>query len=215
MKSVSINSVSKSYGGEETLSDFSLEIADGEQVAILGPSGCGKTTLLRLVAGFIAPDSGEIRISGELASAEGRVIIPPERRGVGMVFQDLALWPHLSVKGNIEFALKAQGISKSERRRKIKEILRLVGLEGLDKRKPDQLSGGQRQRVALARALAPEPGILLMDEPLASLDADLSARLRKEIKRLQNELGFTLLYVTHDHQGAAEIADRVVTISAT
>jgi iron(III) transport system ATP-binding protein len=210
LKIVNLDSISKIYNGTKALDNVSLEIAGGERVVILGPSGCGKTTILRLIAGFIAPDAGGIAVGGELVSKNGRIITPPERRNLGMVFQDLALWPHLGVRGNIEFGLKARRIQKIEREGRIQKILDLVGMAGYADRKPAELSGGQQQRVALARALVLEPGVLLMDEPLSSLDLELNVRLQKEILRLQEELGFTLLYVTHDRDEAFGMATRVV-----
>ncbi|NOZ13189.1 MAG: ABC transporter ATP-binding protein [Acidobacteria bacterium] len=215
MKIIELNRVSKSYGSNtaKVLSDISMEINRGERIVILGPSGCGKTTILRLIAGFIAPDSGSISIGGHLAAAGKRIFLPPEKRNIGMVFQDLALWPHLTVRGNIEFPLKSGGVPKKKRSEKIEEILELVGMKGLGGRKPGELSGGQRQRVALARALAPEPAVLLMDEPLSGLDVELNTRIRKEILRLHEKLGFTLLYVTHDREEAFSIATRIVVIS--
>ena len=212
MKIVDIDSVFKFYNGVRVLDSISLEIDEGERIVILGPSGCGKTTILRLIAGFIAPDMGSISIAGELVSRDGHIIRPPEQRNLGMVFQDLALWPHLSVKGNIEFGLKAKGFPKIERKHRIREVLNLVGMAGYADRKPAELSGGQQQRVALARALAPEPKLLLMDEPLSSLDLELNVRLRNEILRLQRKLGFGLLYVTHDRDEALDIATRVVSM---
>ena len=212
MKIIDIDSVSKSYNREKVLDNVSLEIDEGERIVILGPSGCGKTTILRLIAGFIAPDTGSISIAGELASRDGHIIKPPEQRNVGMVFQDLALWPHLSVKGNIVFGLKARGLSKIERKRRIREALNLVGMAGYADRKPAELSGGQQQRVALARSLVLEPDVLLMDEPLSSLDLELNVRLRKEILGLQEELGITMVYVTHDRDEAFDIATRVVSM---
>jgi ABC-type Fe3+/spermidine/putrescine transport system ATPase subunit len=188
----------------------SLEIKEKERIVIFGPSGCGKTTLLRLIAGFIAPDTGTVFIGGELVAKDGSIIKEPQERDLGMVFQDLALWPHLSVEGNIAFGLKAKGISKGERKKRMKAILALVDLAGYEDRKPSQLSGGQQQRVALARALVLEPKILLMDEPLSGLDTALNIRLRKEILRLQQELGFTLVYVTHNEEEASDIATRLV-----
>ncbi|NOY23229.1 MAG: ABC transporter ATP-binding protein [Acidobacteria bacterium] len=212
MKIIELNSVSKTYnsGSARALDNVSLKIGRGERVVILGPSGCGKTTILRLVAGFIAPDSGSISVGGKLVAKNGRVIVPPEKRHLGMVFQDLALWPHLTVKGNIEFGLKARGIAKAERVIRIRDILDLVGMADYSRRKPAELSGGQQQRVALARALVLEPGVLLMDEPLSSLDLELNVRLRKEILRLQEKFSFTLLYVTHDRNEAFDIATRIV-----
>ena len=212
MKVVHIDSVSKAYNREKILNNVSLEIDEGERIVILGPSGCGKTTILRLIAGFVAPDTGGITLSGEVVSRDRRIIKPPEQRNLGMVFQDLALWPHLSVKGNIDFGLKARGLPKIERKRRIRETLNLVGMVGYADRKPAELSGGQQQRVALARALVLEPKVLLMDEPLSSLDLELNVRLRKEILRLQKKLRVTLLYVTHDREEAFDIATRLVSM---
>ncbi len=213
MKIVHLDSVSKLYSGEKILDDVSLEIDEGERITILGPSGCGKTTILRLIAGFIAPDAGFISIAGSVVAQAGEIIKLPEQRHLGMVFQDLALWPHLSVAGNIEFGLKAKGLARTERQRQIRKVLDLVGMLGFADRRPAELSGGQQQRVALARALALEPKVLLMDEPLSSLDLDLNIRLRQEILGLQRKLGFTLLYVTHDRDEAFAIASRVVLMS--
>ena len=213
MKVLDIDCVSKSYNGANTLDNVSLEIAEGERIVILGPSGCGKTTILRLVAGFIAPDTGSISIAGELVSRNGRIIKPPEQRNLGMVFQDLALWPHLSVKGNIDFGLKAKGLPKIERKHRIREALDLVGMAEYADRKPAELSGGQQQRVALARALVLEPKVLLMDEPLSSLDVELNIRLRKEILGLHEKLAFTMVYVTHDRNEAFDIALKIIVMS--
>ncbi len=215
MKIIELNSVSKGYNHDsaKALNEVSLKINSGERTVILGPSGCGKTTILRLIAGFIAPDSGSISIGGQKVAENGRILVDPEHRNLGMVFQDLALWPHLTVRGNIEFGLRARGIRKDDRKEKLKKILELVGLKGFGDRKPAQLSGGQQQRVALARALVLEPGVLLMDEPLSSLDFELNVRLRKEILRLHKELNFTLLYVTHNREEANDIATRVVVMN--
>jgi len=210
MKIVNIDSVSKLYNGTRALDNITFDIDEGERIVILGPSGCGKTTILRLIAGFIAPDTGSISIAGELVSRDGHIIKPPEKRNLGMVFQDLALWPHLTVEGNIEFGLKAKSLSKIERKQQIRTALNLVGMIDYADRKPAEMSGGQQQRVALARALVLEPKVLLMDEPLSSLDLELNVRLRKEILRLQEKLRFTLLYVTHDRDEAFNIASRVV-----
>jgi ABC-type Fe3+/spermidine/putrescine transport system ATPase subunit len=212
MKIVKLQSISKSYGGIPALKKVSLEIEEGERIVILGPSGCGKTTFLRMVAGFLAPDSGSLSIEGEIVARDGRIVKPPEQRGLGMVFQDLALWPHLSVKGNIDFGLKAKGLPRKERQQRIREMLDLVGLAGQEHRKPSDLSGGQQQRVALARALVLEPRILLMDEPLSSLDQELNIRMRKEILRLQKKSGVTLLYVTHNPAEASDIATQIISM---
>lgn len=210
MNSIIFKSVSKFYDDRPAVCNFSLNISMGERIVILGPSGCGKTTVLRLLAGFITPDEGSIEINGEVVAAKGQNLTEPERRNLGMVFQDLALWPHLTVKGNLEFGLKAQGLGARQRSDKVIEMLKLVHMEPYIKSRPEQLSGGQQQRVALARALILQPKALLMDEPLSSLDVELRNRLRKEILRLQKEIGFTLLYVTHNHEEAFAIGNRVV-----
>jgi iron(III) transport system ATP-binding protein len=210
MKAVEFKSVSKRYGSRIVVHDFSLEIAHGQRMVILGPSGCGKSTVLRLLAGLIFPDSGAISINGDIVSFNGRIIKQPEERNLGMVFQDLALWPHLSVKGNLEFGLKAQGLTRKERDERVLEILKLVRMNEHLKSRPNQLSGGEQQRIALARALVLYPKILLMDEPLSSLDFELNRIVRKEIIRIQETLGLTLLYVTHNLEEAFEIATYVV-----
>ena len=207
---IALRRVSKRYGETPVLKDFDLVVHKGERLAILGPSGCGKSTLLRLIAGLEVPDGGEVWLRGVKVSEAGRLLVPPEKRGVGMLFQELALWPHMTVAQNVAFPLEMAGVPKEARRQKVAELLRTVGLEGLERRYPDALSGGQRQRVALARALAPNPDILLLDEPLSSLDEPLAARLRREIVALQARLGFTTVLVTHDEAEAAEVAHRCV-----
>jgi ABC-type Fe3+/spermidine/putrescine transport system ATPase subunit len=210
MALIVFNSVSKAYWRNTVLHDFSLSVERGERVAILGPSGCGKTTVLRLLAGFIAPESGTISIDGEVVAVGRQILKAPEHRHLGMVFQDLALWPHLTVAGNLEFGLKSQGIPKTERAARIAEILELVEMNAYRRSHPAQLSGGQQQRVALARALVLQPKALLMDEPLSNLDEELNEHLRRELLRLHAQLGFTLLYVTHDRGEAIEIGTRIV-----
>jgi ABC-type sugar transport system ATPase subunit len=210
MKTVEFKSVSRRYGSRFAVHDFSLEVVKGQRMVILGPSGCGKSTVLRLLAGLISPDSGTISIHGDLVSVNGRIIKQPEERNLGMVFQDLALWPHLSVKGNLEFGLRAQGLSKRERTERVSEVLELVRMEAHLKSRPHQLSGGEQQRIALARALVLYPKILLMDEPLSSLDFELNRIVRKEIIRIQETLGLTLLYVTHNLEEAFEMATDVM-----
>jgi iron(III) transport system ATP-binding protein len=202
--------VSKSYNGKPAVADFSLEIAEGERIVLLGPSGCGKTTVLRMLAGFIPPDKGKITIEGRLVAADGVNLIGPEKRGLGMVFQDLALWPHMTVKENLEFGLKAKGLPGSQRERRIRAIVGLVQMTDYLDAKPSSLSGGQQQRVALARALVLEPRSLLMDEPLSSLDHDLNLHLRTEILDLHDKLRFALIYITHDREEAFEIGTRIV-----
>jgi len=210
MNAAEFKSVGKSYNGKEVLTDFSLAIEKEERIVLLGPSGCGKTTVLRLLAGFIAPTSGAISITGEIVAKDGRIFKEPEDRGLGMVFQDLALWPHMTVKENIEFGLKAKKIPNKERQERIRNILGLLQIEDKINTKPSLLSGGQKQRVALARSLVLLPKILLMDEPLSSLDFELSFKLRSEILNLQKNFGFALLYVTHDREEAFSIATKIV-----
>ena len=213
MNPVELHSVSFSYGEEVVLHDLSLQVEKGERLVLLGPSGCGKTTVLRLISGFVAPKRGKVLLEGKPASLPGRVLVPPEKRNVSMVFQDLALWPHLTVRGNLEFVLRARRIPRARWKSRAEALLGLLGIGDLAGRKPARLSGGQQQRVALARALVQEPRILLMDEPLSSLDYELNLKLRREILRLQEALGFTLLYVTHDREEAFHIATRVVLLS--
>ncbi len=210
MPFIEFESVSKIYKDQPSVRELSFSVERGERLAILGPSGCGKTTLLRLLAGLIAPDSGTISIRGTVVSAPCRVLVPPEKRNIGMVFQDLALWPHLSVEGNLRFGLKAKRIPKADSDERIQRMLQLTQMEASARKKPGELSGGEQQRVALARALVLEPQILLMDEPLSSLNTELNLRLRAEILRLHHDLGFTLLYVTHSHEEAFEIGSRVL-----
>lgn len=192
--------------------DFSLHIAPGERLVILGESGSGKTTILRLIAGLISPDSGEVIINKRLATKDNHILLQPHQRDISMVFQDLALWPHLSVGENIEFGLKINKMPKKGRIDKVKTMLKMVGLEGYENRHIDTLSGGESQRTALARALALSPRILLLDEPLSSLDSKRNKALQKEIVRLQKALGFTLVYVTHNQKEAEEIGNRLMWI---
>ncbi len=210
---IRFENVSKEFEGRTVVTDFSLAIKQGERVVIFGPSGCGKTTVLRLLAGLVAPDSGRILIGEVVVSAPGRVLVTPEERNLGIVFQDLALWPHLTVRGNLEFGLKARRVQKEEREKRIGEMLALVNLGSRAGARPGELSGGEQQRVALARALVLHPRALLMDEPLSSLDRELSLQLRSDILRLHKNLGFTLIYVTHSSEEALEIATRMVHMS--
>ena len=210
MAIIAFNSVSKAYQGKTVLHDFSLVVESGQRVVILGPSGCGKTTVLRLLAGFIAPDIGTISIDGRVAAVTGKILQSPEKRHLSMVFQDLALWPHLTVEGNLEFGLKAQGLPRSQRVQRITAMLRMVEMDAYRRARPAELSGGQQQRIALARALVLQPKALLMDEPLSNLDEELSQHLRGELLRLHARLGFTLIYVTHDRAEASDIATNIV-----
>ena len=213
MTPIEWRAVSKRYGSRVALSSFSLTVEAGERIALWGPSGCGKTTALRLLAGFEAPDAGALLVDGRTVSENGRILVAPEDRGLGMVFQDLALWPHLSVRANLEFSLEARRVPAAERERRIREMLALVRLDGELDLRPDRLSGGQQQRVALARALVLEPRAVLMDEPLSSLDPELRAALRAEILALHERLGFTMILVTHDRDEAAMLTTRVITMS--
>jgi len=201
---VRFQGVSKAFGDTVAVKGVDLEIHEREFFALLGPSGCGKTTLMRMLAGFESPDSGKILLGDRDISAE-----PPHRRPVHMMFQSYALFPHLNVAQNIGFGLRQQGASRAETAARIEEMLALVKLEGLGRRRPDQLSGGQQQRVALARALAPRPRILLLDEPMAALDKKLREETQFELMALQQELGLTFMIVTHDQDEAMVLADRI------
>jgi len=201
---VHFESVSRHFGAVRAVDDVTLDIAAGEFFAMLGPSGSGKTTCLRLIAGFEQPNSGRIDIFGENA-----VGVPPYRRNVNTVFQDYALFPHMTVLENIGYGLMVKGVPKNERHRKAEEALELVALPGFGGRRPSQLSGGQRQRVALARALVNEPKVLLLDEPLGALDLKLREQMQVELKALQRNLGITFVFVTHDQGEALSMADRV------
>ncbi len=207
---ISIRNVTKRFGGHQALAGVSLNIGAGEVVIILGPSGCGKTTLLRVIAGLDAPDRGEIWLGGVKVAEAGHSIVPPHERNVAVVFQDLALWPHFTVRGNLDFVLESRRIPHAERAAKARDALALVRVEKLVDRYPHQLSGGEQQRVALARALVGQPRVLLLDEPLSSLDAELRATLRAELAQLQRQVRVTAIYVTHDRDDAAALGGRVV-----
>ena len=210
MAKLSLSGLGKRYGGHQVFKDLNLEIKDGECFTLLGPSGCGKTVVLRLVAGFEQPSSGEISIGSNLVSSvKDDLRLPPEERRIGVVFQDYAVWPHMNVWENIVYPLQIQKIPKPEASRRVAEAIAQVGLDGLDERLPSQLSGGQQQRVALARALVCRPQVMLLDEPLCNLDANLREEMRFEIRRLQRETGLTILYVTHDQEIAMAISDRL------
>jgi iron(III) transport system ATP-binding protein len=201
---VSVRGITKTFGPVRALDDVSLDIDRGELFFLLGPSGCGKTTLLRTIAGFYAPDHGQILFGPTDVTAT-----PPQRRNTGMVFQNYALWPHMTVEANVAFGLRVRGIARPERRRRVGEALDLVKMGPYAKRKPNQLSGGQQQRVALARALVIRPQCLLLDEPLSNLDAKLRLEMRGEIRRLCKDSGLTGIYVTHDQKEALSVADRM------
>ena len=204
MVSIQIKKVSKRFGATLAVDDVSLAIAAGELFFLLGPSGCGKTTLLRMIAGFYAPDEGAIYFDDRDISR-----VPPHERNTGMVFQNYALWPHMTVSENLAFGLEMHGIARDERQKRVQRVLAMVEMEELAGRSPNQLSGGQQQRVALARALVLEPDVVLMDEPLANLDAKLRLGMREQIKRIHEELGLTMVYVTHDQVEALSMADRI------
>ncbi|MGN6097677.1 MAG: ABC transporter ATP-binding protein [Bosea sp. (in: a-proteobacteria)] len=212
MAGISIAGVSKGYGPQHArmmaLQHLDLEIADNQFVTLLGPSGCGKTTTLRLIAGYVTPDTGSIDVGGRQLSSPARVI-SPEARGMGMVFQNYAVWPHKTVYENVAFGLKLRKLAGVQLRNKVEEALQLVNLGGLEARFPNELSGGQQQRVALARSLVVEPDILLLDEPLSNLDAKLRERMRSELKQLQRRTGITFIYVTHDQAEALALSDQI------
>jgi len=201
---VRFEGVTKRFGETVAVDGVSLDIAQGEFFALLGPSGCGKTTLMRMLAGFVQPDAGRILLNGQDIAG-----LPPHRRPSSMMFQTYALFPHLNVEKNVAFGLVQQGWDKARAAARVEEMLSLVRLEGLNRRRPDQLSGGQAQRVALARALAPGPQILLLDEPLAALDRKLREETQLELKALQRRLGVTFMIVTHDQDEAMVVADRI------
>lgn len=205
MASVGLRAVNKYYGSDHVVKDVDLDVCEGEFVVLLGPSGCGKTTTLRMVAGLEPPSSGELRFDGRLAND-----VPAERRDVGMVFQNYALFPHMTVSENLAFGLRSRGASKAEAERQVREVADLLGLEAVLTHRPRALSGGQRQRVALGRAILRKPAVFLMDEPLSNLDAKLRERMRTELRQLHARLGVTTLYVTHDQQEALTLANRVV-----
>jgi ABC-type Fe3+/spermidine/putrescine transport system ATPase subunit len=202
-----LRGISKTYSASDgkVLDDIDLDIAPGELVTLLGPSGCGKSTLLRTVAGFIHAEEGSIEIAGADITR-----VPTHKRNVGIVHQSHALWPHMTVAENLSFGLEMHKVKRASRERLVSDMLEVVGLGGYERRIPPELSGGQQQRVALARALVIEPQVLLLDEPLSSLDANLRVHLREEIRRIQRELGVTTIFVTHDREEAMAVSDRIV-----
>src|SRR5512137_242974 len=206
---LSIENLSVSYGATRVLDRVSLDVARGEMIALLGSSGCGKTTLLRAIAGFVLPKAGAIRVDGRDIAG-----LPPERRGTAMMFQSYALWPHMTVAGNIGYGLKMRHWKKDAIAARIDEMLALLQLEGFGPRPVTQLSGGQRQRVALGRALAVSPSLLLLDEPMSNLDYKVRLELRHELRALQQRIGITAVYVTHDREEALTLADRIAVIDA-
>jgi len=208
---LTIERLTKRFGAEQALQSFDLDVAQGEFVTLLGPSGCGKTTTLRCIAGLERPDTGEIRIGGDVVvSAEAGIYLYPEHRNIGMVFQSYAVWPHMTVFDNVAYGLRVRHESGAAIAERTTKALALVGLDHLADRYATKLSGGQRQRVALARAIVYEPRVLLFDEPLSNLDAKLREQMRVELIRLQREVGITSIYVTHDQTEALTMSDRVV-----
>lgn len=213
MTALSIRRATKRYGAFTAISNLDLDVAKGEFVVLLGPSGCGKTTTLRCAAGLEQLSDGEIWLGDRLVTSRNGSV-PPEQRDIGMVFQSYAVWPHLTVMENIAFGLRLKKLGKAEIEARVRRTVDMVGLAGLEERNPGQLSGGQQQRIALARAIVLEPSILLFDEPLSNLDAKLREHMRFEIRQLQQRLGITSLYVTHDQQEAMVVADRIVLLNA-
>jgi spermidine/putrescine transport system ATP-binding protein len=205
---IALEGVSKRFGRAEAVRDVNIAIGDGEFFSLLGPSGCGKTTTLRMIAGFEVPDEGRIVLQGQDVTT-----VSANRRPVNMVFQQYALFPHMSIYDNVAFGLKLKRVPGSERRERVLELLDVVGLEGLERRRPRQLSGGQQQRVALARALVNRPAALLLDEPLGALDVKLRKHMQLELKRIQHELGTTFVYVTHDQEEALAMSDRIAVMN--
>lgn len=212
MEGLALTSLTKRFGPFDVVDRLNLHLRPGEFISLLGPSGCGKTTTLRMIAGFVQPSSGQIELNGQvLSSAAGSV--PPERRGMSMIFQSYALWPNMTVEQNVAFGLKMRKVPREERRRRVGEILEVVRLGHLASRYPNELSGGQQQRVSLARALVIKPNILLLDEPLSNLDANLREEMRGEIRRLHDEFGTTSVYVTHDQTEAMAMSDRIAVMN--
>ena len=209
MSFLTISHLEKAFGSNLVVKDFNLSVEKGEFISLLGPSGCGKTTVLRMVAGFETPTSGSIQIGGQEVTG-----LKANARNIGMMFQAYALFPNLTVADNVAFGLKVKGVAKAERDARVAEMLALIGLPDKGASYPFQLSGGQQQRVALARALAPSPRVLLLDEPLSALDAKVRVGLRNQIREIQQRLGITTIFVTHDQEEAMSISDRIVVMNA-
>ena len=212
MASITLNHISKAFGSSIVLKEIHENFSDGEFVTLLGPSGCGKTTLLRLIAGFEKPTSGEIYIDDKLVCG-GKTFVPPEKRGIGMVFQSYAVWPHMNVFDNVAYPLTIKRAAKDDIRKNVERVLEIVHLSRYADHFPNTMSGGQQQRIALARALVAEPSLLLLDEPLSNLDAKLRESMRFEIKEIQKKLGITVVYVTHDQGEAMAMSDRIFLIN--
>lgn len=200
-----LDNINKSFGKNQVLHDISLDVSEGEFITFLGPSGCGKTTMLRIIAGLLEPDGGRVFLGGEDVTS-----LPPNKRNVNTIFQNYALFPHMNVETNIGYGLRIKGVKKTEIKKRVKNMLSLVQLEGFEKKMPNELSGGQRQRVAIARAAINNPRVLLLDEPLGALDLQLRRYMQTELKSLQTTLGITFIYITHDQEEAMNMSDRIV-----
>jgi len=209
-----LRGVTKRRRNRAVVDAVSLQVRAGESVAIVGPSGSGKTTLLRVVAGLETPDEGEVWLDDRRVSAPGQIVVPAYERRLGFVFQDLALWPHMTIGQHLDFVLKARGVPSAERPARARDALTRARIDQMSERYPHQLSGGEQQRAALARAIVTRPRVLLLDEPLSNLDPDLRSELRQELIRIRRELDLTLLHVTHDREEAAELGDRVLRMLA-
>ena len=215
MTQIVLRAVEKRFGDFYAIRGLDLEVRGGELMTVLGPSGCGKTTMLRMIAGLELPTGGRIELGGRaLNDAAARIAVPPEQRGMGMVFQSYAVWPHMTVAENIDYPLRIRKVARHEREERLARVVSLVHLDGQERKYPHQLSGGQQQRVALARGLIMEPKVMLLDEPLSNLDAKLRRSMRREIRDIQRSLGMTTLYVTHDREEAEEISDRMAVLIA-
>ncbi|MFO1085944.1 MAG: ABC transporter ATP-binding protein [Reyranellaceae bacterium] len=212
MSKLALRNVARLYGSVAAVADFSLELAPGEFVSLLGPSGCGKTTTLRMIAGFMPPSAGTIEMEGRQISSPSSVV-PPEKRRMSMIFQSYAIWPNMTVGENVGFGLQVRKLSRAEIDRRVDAILDVVQMRNLKGRYPAELSGGQQQRVALARAIVVEPEVLLLDEPLSNLDANLREEMRFEIRRLHDAFNITTVYVTHDQSEAMVTSDRIVVMN--
>jgi len=215
MSQIVLSGIEKRFGAFHAIKPLDLEVREGELMTFLGPSGCGKTTTLRMVAGLEMPTAGRIVVAGRVFNdASAGTALPPEKRGMGMVFQSYAVWPHMTVARNIDYPLRIRKVPRDEREARLARALTLVHLTGQESKYPHQLSGGQQQRVALARGLIMEPKVLLLDEPLSNLDAKLRRGMRREIRDIQQTLGMTMLYVTHDREEAEAISDRMAVMIA-
>jgi iron(III) transport system ATP-binding protein len=215
MTQIVLRAIEKRFGDFYAIRGLDLEVASGELMTVLGPSGCGKTTMLRMIAGLELPTSGRIELAGHvLNDTTARIAVPPEQRGMGMVFQSYAVWPHMTVAENVDYPLRIRKIARHEREERLARVMALVHLAGQERKYPHQLSGGQQQRVALARGLIMEPTVMLLDEPLSNLDAKLRRGMRREVRDIQRSLGMTTLYVTHDREEAEEISDRMAVLIA-